>query len=70
MKEGGAAVGLKQGKKREKEQAGRDFNADDKEPLSKKYRFGTDSEDKSGVEDKQQVFKLGLCFRPLRKARN
>jgi len=69
MKEG-VAVGLKQGKKREIEQAGGDFNADDKEPLSKKSRFESDSEDRRGAEDEQQVFKPGLCFRPLYKARN
>ena len=47
------AVELKQGKKRKSERAGGDLEAEDEEYLSKKSR----TEDQSGIEEKQHIFK-------------
>ena len=53
---GGGAVESKKGKKREAEQTGEDLKAADEEYLSKKSR----TEDKSGIEEKQRIFKHGV----------
>ena len=55
MKEGGA-VELKKGKKRKAERAGEDFKVEDEQYLSKKSR----TEDKSGIEERQDIFKHGV----------
>jgi hypothetical protein len=64
----GSLAGMRQGKKRKAEQV--KGEAAGKEHLPKKSRFGTDSEDKSEVEDKQRGFKPGSYFGHLCKIRN